>query len=978
MNAPVAIELPVPVSLRDAPALIERIWPAQKISVEAQKERKAVHGQTLTGLGSYWKGRKPLILVRACVLGALLPSTGNDEADLAVFETLMGMTDDQIIDRFKDKLTVAEIKKYGTAQQQAALLQSDDENSLLKVQPKEIREQLMAGVIARMPYDLRVQKLLRPEQVAEAELTKTRMASVNAYLGTSAQDLQSLVEELGHRRFGRRPIVMDTFSGGGSIPFEAARLGCTVRASDLNPVACMLTWGALGLLGGDPDVRERVSIEQKKLAQDVDRDIRSLDIEFDAQGNRAKVYLYCLETNCPITGWNVPLAPSWVISEARKVIAKLIPDPTLKRFDLAIVSGASSEELHEAAKGTVQDKKLTYKLGEETYSVPIKSLRGDKKRVEGSRINNLRLWDKSDIIPHSDDVIRERLYCIQWMTKDTLGTSRPITFFATPTAEDLAREERVANIVKENLAQWQAEGLVADMEIETGKENEGPIRTNGWKFWHQMLVPRAILTASLIAKHSNQQPHGALSLFKYLDNNSKACRWAVSQSGGDGGAKSTFDNQALKTIFNWATRSSVVTPWQLDDLDGEEIISDWGVLCADARRIDNEVDISITDPPYADAVNYHEITEFFIAWMRKRPPVEFAEWIWDSRRPLAIKGDGEDFRKGMVDAYSNMASHMSEGGLQIVMFTHQDAEVWADMAQIFWGAKLRVMAAWYIATETTSELKKGGYVQGTVILVLRKLGDIESGFKDEIVQEVKTEVSEQIDTMSGLNQNLKGYGRVENLFEDADLQMAGYAAALRVLTRYSLIDGIDMTKEALKPRSKLERSLVSEIIDFAVQVANEHMVPEGMSAAVWERLTGAERWFYRMMDVETTGARKLDNYQNFAKAFRVQDYATLMSSVEATKSRLKAARQFKKAGFEGSDFASSKTRAILYAIWEVEKDVDGDDVISHLRELVPNYFNVREDVLALADFIARKRADADPQEARAAGILHGLIRNEAL
>ena len=77
-----------PFSLRDAPSLIERLWPAQKISVEAQKERKAVKGQTLTGLGSYWKGRKPLILVRACLLGALLPSTGDDENDLAIFEAL--------------------------------------------------------------------------------------------------------------------------------------------------------------------------------------------------------------------------------------------------------------------------------------------------------------------------------------------------------------------------------------------------------------------------------------------------------------------------------------------------------------------------------------------------------------------------------------------------------------------------------------------------------------------------------------------------------------------------------------------------------------------------------------------------------------------------------------------------------------------------------------------------------------------------
>ena len=61
-----------------------------------------------------------------------------------------------------------------------------------------------------------------------------------------------------------------------------------------------------------------------------------------------------------------------------------------------------------------------------------------------------------------------------------------------------------------------------------------------------------------------------------------------------------------------------------------------------------------------------------------------------------------------------MADHMPTNGMQIVMFTHQDATVWGDMAGIFWGAGLQVTAAWYIATETTSELKKGGYVQGTV------------------------------------------------------------------------------------------------------------------------------------------------------------------------------------------------------------------------------------------------------------------------
>ena len=32
------------------------------------------------------------------------------------------------------------------------------------------------------------------------------------------------------------------------------------------------------------------------------------------------------------------------------------------------------------------------------------------------------------------------------------------------------------------------------------------------------------------------------------------------------------------------------------------------------------MDIGITDAPYADAINYHEITDYFIAWLRKNPP----------------------------------------------------------------------------------------------------------------------------------------------------------------------------------------------------------------------------------------------------------------------------------------------------------------------------------------------------------------------
>src|SRR6266480_5216922 len=99
----------IPFSLKDAPALIERLLPVQKLSAEAFKEQMAVHGKTLTALGSYWKGRKPLILNKACILGCLLPATGDPARDLEIFEKLMAMDDESFVARWPRRAKHKEI-----------------------------------------------------------------------------------------------------------------------------------------------------------------------------------------------------------------------------------------------------------------------------------------------------------------------------------------------------------------------------------------------------------------------------------------------------------------------------------------------------------------------------------------------------------------------------------------------------------------------------------------------------------------------------------------------------------------------------------------------------------------------------------------------------------------------------------------------------------------------------------------------------
>lgn len=1009
MHAPLKPSPVTPFSLKDAPSLIERVWPAQKISVETKREFDAHGAQTLTALGSYWKGRKRLVYVRACVIGALLPATRNPERDLEVFEMLMAIDDRAFLHReikLKPHQIVAIAIRMGALSEAniplllrprrggdsaAEILAAYESGQVVFNDNTAEVERIRLAAYSTFSYDKKVALSLRPEELPPAAYDDIWPA-VNAHLGTQAFSHEELVEQLGIMRFGRRPKAGDVFSGSGQIPFEAARLGCDVYASDLNPLSCMLTWGALNLVGGPPELHNRLAKARKGVAVAVERQIRQLGVEHDESGNQAKAYLYCLEVRCPNTGFMVPVLPSLIISRIRRTVGRLVVNAPAKRIDIEVVTGASDAEMDAAKLGTYQGGALLYVIDGEEYRTPFDAIRGDIRRTKSSSSNSLRLWENIDIVPRSEDILGERLYAIQWMRAGTQKAGRPSLFFATPSAGDVEREACVREFVEKNLITWQQQGFVPDMAIEPGEKTDEPIRTRGWTHWHHLFAPRQLLICGLIAESISKIEDPELVACLQFDRTfaanfgSRLSRWLPGTPGIPGRAaaadqvKDTFYNQALNPVFNFAARaSSGLNVGESIDFRSAPIAGAATVATHPAELISTEADLWITDPPYADAVNYHEITEFFIAWLRRNPPEPFANWVWDSRRPLAIKGDGEDFRDAMVRTYRALTKHMPDNGLQIVMFTHQDAAVWADMAQIFWGAGLQVTGAWYVTTETMSETKKGGYVQGTVTLVLRKRLTDERGYRDEIVQEVKAEVAHQIDTMVGLNQALKGHGRVENLFEDADLQMAGYAAALRMLTRYAIIDGVDMTKEALRPRKKGDRGVVGEIIEFAVQVANEHLVPEGLDPGLWERLTGPERFFMRMLDVETGGVKKLDNYQNFAKAFRVEKdwQRDLMGSVKTNEARLKTAMEFKKSVFDG-DFGTSRTRSVLFALYEIHSEVDGDLVLSHLRDLLPSYLADREDVIKIAAYIAEKRAGVVESEASAARILQGLMRNERL
>jgi adenine-specific DNA methylase len=261
----------------------------------------------------------------------------------------------------------------------------------------------------------------------------------------------------------------------------------------------------------------------------------------------------------------------------------------------------------------------------------------------------------------------------------------------------------------------------------------------------------------------------------------------------------TFTNQALNTLYNFSVRplSKIKRTWYSSVeytpylLHGESLIH-----TSDAREIKTKMDLWITDPPYADAINYHELGEYFSAWYEKKLALTFPDWTPTTRSALAVKGSGDDFKKSMVEIYSNLAKQMPDNGLQMVQFTHLNSSVWADLGMILWAAGLSVSSAWTIATETTTGLKKGNYVQGTVLLVLRKRTNHDEIFRDELPDMIEDEVKRQLDDMLALDD------KEEPNFGDTDHQLAAYAAALRVMTQYATIEGINIENELYREKKK--------------------------------------------------------------------------------------------------------------------------------------------------------------------------------
>jgi putative DNA methylase len=990
-------------------AFIETQFPIARLSAESYRERKAVSGQTLTGLGKWW-GRKPLILVRACILGMLMPASSDPKKDREIFLKVLTMDDEGTWKRQKGDIPVkawreaapAHIqKKYfgargflrGFSDEQkefilAEIWESLDENERQQLDGERKRPIPDRPTFDALPYAERLVACERPEN--SSGQSPSAWEEINAHLGTAANNISELVQQLGERNFGHTPVIGDAFCGGGSIPFEAARIGCQAYGSDLNPVAGLLTWASLHLTGGGQQAQNEVARFLQKTFADADRQITEWGIEHNEKGERADAYLYCVEVKPEGCPYYIPLAPSWVVDEYLRAVViwernvnsqKL--NPELKQLSPAEYSSFKAQSVSTLVNGRVLDP------FDASRSWSIEALRGP---------NGLRRWTNEDLTPRTEDVFQERLYCIRWVGEK--GERR----YAAPESSDIDRESRVLELLSERFKAWQAAGHIPSKLISEGYNTNQPIRERGWSHWHHLFTPRQLLVHGLLSElsaASNSQDCYSAALLntgRLASWNSRLSQWLTSKTQISGG-KNTFSNQALNTLFNYSTRPlSMLESAQV--CIGSENIDSRGscVRVCDARDVSHACDIWLTDPPYADAVNYHELGDFFLAWYEKKLPKVFPSWIPDARAQLAVRGDGNEFRQSMVEIYSNLARNMSPTGMQMVMFTHQDPAVWADLGMILWAAGLKVTAAWTISTETDAVgIKSGNYVQGTVCLVLRKRTSSEPGFLFDVYPIVEDEVRFQIQSMKSLDQ------ACEPNFNDSDYQLAAYASALKVLTQFSTLDGRDVTEEVFAVRSKNDKSDFEQVIERAITIACDALIPKGLNDS-WRDLNLIERYYLRAVDIESRGERRKGMYEELARGFGVTDIKPLLKSDKANGTRVHTPSGFGTsllAPIDGAvataaalprrgrasssgphPFAATPLRHLLFAVCETAAaDNDPNQGRQYLRDTFgQTYWGRREGMVRLLDWLAALGNSEDTadwaKDSEASRILAGRLRND--
>jgi putative DNA methylase len=287
--------------------LIEVDLPIKRISAHARREKSIRQGHIST-LHIWW-ARRPLAACRAVICAALWPDPADSQCPRAFIrkarEEMLAWAPHE-----RQKLLSEESRKrFENARKTPDLF--DD--------ARELRGALFDFI---------------------ADFANWDNSTVREYLDTSRALTQAAHEALGGAP-GTRPLVVDPFAGGGSIPLEALRVGADAFASDLNPVPVILNKVVLEYI---PKYGQRLADEFRKWSEWIRLEGEKELGKFypkDADGASPFTYLWARTIRCegPGCGAEVPLIRSlWLAKKVNRSVAlQLVSDRKAKSVAIQII-----------------------------------------------------------------------------------------------------------------------------------------------------------------------------------------------------------------------------------------------------------------------------------------------------------------------------------------------------------------------------------------------------------------------------------------------------------------------------------------------------------------------------------------------------------------------------------------------------------------------------------------------------------------
>ena len=157
---------------------------------------------------------------------------------------------------------------------------------------------------------------------------------------------------------------------------------------------------------------------------------------------------------------------------------------------------------------------------------------------------------------------------------------------------------------------------------------------------------------------------------------------------------------------------------------------------------DKSVTAIVVDPPYADNVQYAELSDFFYVWLKRTQGHRRPEWFMTSlcdhseeavvnaarfrNGTMAAKEANrlahEFYQKLMTQSFQEARRVLRDDGVLTVMFTHKKQEAWESLFTSLIDAGFTITATWPVKTESEHSLHQArkNAAQSTVILVARK------------------------------------------------------------------------------------------------------------------------------------------------------------------------------------------------------------------------------------------------------------------